>query len=43
MEEIFPPAGAVKKTPRFFLSSNNFEPALTSSPVLTSIVGFMPM
>ena len=37
-----PPAGAVKKTPIFFLSSNNFWPALTFSFSLTSIVGFIP-
>ena len=29
--------------PGFFLSSNNFCPALTSSPSLTNIVGFIPI
>ena len=38
-----PPAGEVKNIPGFFLSSNILEPTLTSSPVLTSMVGFIPI
>ena len=38
-----PPAGDVKKTPGFFLSSKIFWPALTISPTFTIIVGFIPI
>ena len=37
-----PPAGAVKKTPGFFLSSIILDPALIISPTFTNIVGFIP-
>ena len=43
MSLIIPPAGAVKKTPGFFLSSKILVPLFTESPDLTSIVGFMPV
>ena len=38
-----PPAGDVKKTPGFFLSSKILVPLFTESPNLTNIVGFMPV
>jgi hypothetical protein len=38
-----PPAGDVKKTPGFFLSSKILVHLFTESPNLTSIVGFMPV
>ena len=38
-----PPAGDVKKTPGFFLSSKILVPLLTISPDLTNIVGFIPV
>ena len=43
IDEIVPPAGEVKNTPGFFLSSKIFVPTLTRSPVFTNIVGFIPM
>ena len=40
--ETTPGLGDVKSTPLVFLSENNSWPFLTSSPTLTSIVGFIP-